>query len=81
MRRTLIALGLSASLVSPAPSHFFDSLWHIVSALWSDSSPAHQPQSKEGCGMDPFGRCSSTTQPQTDAGCGMDPFGLCKSGS
>jgi hypothetical protein len=37
--------------------------WSYVTGLWG----------KEGCGLDPSGRCKA------DAGCGIDPHGLCGS--
>jgi len=81
MRRTLVALSLTASLVTAAPTGFLDRFLALLSALWGDSPPVHQPQAKEGCGMDPDGHCKPTPPPQTDAGCEMDPNGLCKPGS
>jgi hypothetical protein len=81
MRRTLLALSLTASLVTTVPSGFFDRLWSLLSAIWGDSPPVHQPQTKEGCGGDPDGLCNPSTAPQTDEGCGWDPNGLCNPGS
>ena len=81
MRRTLVALSLSTALVTTAPSGFFDRVWMLLSDLWERSGPVHQPQSKAGCEMDPFGRCLPGSQSNTNAGCEMDPNGLCKPGS
>lgn len=81
MRRTLVALSLTASLATAAPAGLLDRFWALLSALWGDSPPVHQPQTKEGCTGDPNGHCKPSTQPQTDAGCGGDPNGLCKPGS
>lgn len=67
MHRALVAVALLASLASSVFSNGFAS-------LWSDSF------SKEGCGMDPSGRCNPAPQPRPDAGCGMDPNG-CPEGS
>lgn len=59
MRRTLVALVLTVSLVPSTPSGLFDRLWALLSARWraAVSLPA-QRQTKEGCGMDPDGRCT-----------------------
>lgn len=81
MRRTLVALSLIASLVTAAPAGLLDHFWTLLSALWGESPPVQQPQTKGGCGMDPNGQCQPTPQPQADEGCGMDPNGLCKPGS
>jgi hypothetical protein len=34
--------------------------------------------SKEGCRIDPWGRC--VAEPTTESGCGIDPWGLCVNG-
>ncbi len=83
MRRTFAAAALTASLVTTAPPGLFDRLWALLSPLWdaSPTLPAHPPQTKAGCGMDPFGACNDALPPQTDEGCGADPFGLCNPGS
>lgn len=75
MHRAVLTLALLASLATPA-SGGLDSLSSLGSWLWGDLL------SKEGCGMDPFGRCSPAPQPgpESDAGCGMDPSG-CPAGS
>ena len=80
MRRTLVALSLTASLAA-APSGTFDRLWSLLSVIWDDPPLVHQPQTKEGCTGDPSGLCKPSSQPQTDEGCGGDPNGLCKPGS
>lgn len=76
MRRALIAAALSTSLMAPGagPIHLLDPLWALFTSLWN------APATKEGCGMDPNGRCKPAVQPSTDAGCGMDPDGRCKPG-
>lgn len=56
--------------VQTAPSEFFGRLW---SFLWN-------LRSKEGCRIDPNGRCViGPAQPpaQTKSGCHIDPFGRC----
>ena len=83
MRRTLFAVVVAASLLTP--------LWDLLSPLWGgsehtdegciwdpDGSCRPAPQTDEGCIWDPNGRCQPA--PQTDAGCGWDPDG-CSSGS
>ncbi|HWM89823.1 MAG TPA: hypothetical protein VN493_03580 [Thermoanaerobaculia bacterium] len=71
MRRALIALALTASMLTSQPT-LVDSVWSFLSAIWSQSSP------DAGCGADPNGRCAP--QPRIDAGCGADPDG-CPEGS
>ena len=80
MRRTLVALSLTASLTA-APSAILDRLGSLLSAVWGDPPAVHQPQTKEGCGADPSGLCNPSPQPQSDAGCGADPSGHCNPGS
>jgi hypothetical protein len=72
MRRSLLAVGLSAALLAPSAGQptGLGSLWAFLASLWSAASL------DEGCGFDPDGRCSPTHL-ETDAGCGFDPFGLC----
>ena len=75
MRRTLLAVTVAASLLTP--------LWDLLSPLWGeadagcgwDPSGHCQPalQNEAGCGWDPYGRCQPA--PQTDEGCGWDPYG------
>lgn len=62
MRRTLLAVAVAASLLTP--------LWDLLSPLWSGSE-----DTDEGCIWDPNGRCQPV--PQTDGGCGLDPYGRC----
>jgi hypothetical protein len=45
-------------------------LWSFLGRLWA----------KEGCGLDPSGRCA-TSPVTTDVGCGLDPSGACKPAS
>jgi hypothetical protein len=79
--RTLLAFALAAILLVPgasaarhrsvpmalrAPQEVLAPLWSFLGRLWA----------KEGCGLDPHGRC--TTSPvTTDEGCGLDPSGTC----
>lgn len=67
MSKAFLALALAASLASQP--NLWGSLWTLVSAAWSESSP------DEGCGWDPSGKCAPVPQPQTDEGCGADPSG------
>ena len=72
MRRTLLALAVTASLFSPG---LLEPLWSLLASLWNTSATGD-----EGCIMDPYGRCLPASEPQSDAGCEMDPYG-CPSGS
>lgn len=60
MRRTLLAVAVAASLLTP--------LWHLLAPLWGSSE-----DTDEGCIWDPSGSCRPA--PQTDAGCIWDPSG------
>jgi hypothetical protein len=73
MRRSLLAVGLTATLLAPTAGQpaGLDSLWAFLASLWSAVSL------DEGCGADPDGLCSQTQQVETDAGCGADPSGRC----
>ena len=75
MRRTLVALTLAASVLTAAPSGFFEPLWRFLSSFWT------APSAKSGCGLDPDGQCKTAPQLQSDSGCGMDPLGCPKGGS
>ncbi|MFY9825532.1 MAG: hypothetical protein WAM82_29430 [Thermoanaerobaculia bacterium] len=61
--------------LEPARVDLLNQIWTTLRSLWS----------KEGCGIDPNGRCSTSPalQPpptiQTDTGCGIDPDGRCHS--
>jgi len=68
MRKSLAAAALMASLMSPWTG-FLDPLWSFLSSL------GNAPATKEGCGMDPFGRCTTATMPSFDEGGGWDPNG------
>jgi len=71
MRRTLVAVTLAASVLTATPSGLFEPLWRFLSSIWN------QPLSKEGCGLDPLGRCKTAPQPLSKNGCGADPLGRC----
>jgi hypothetical protein len=83
MRRTVVALAVSASLLRTSPLGSLDRLWDLLASLWvaAPSVPIHHLPTKEGCGADPSGRCQPVVQPQLDAGCGADPSGRCQTGS
>jgi hypothetical protein len=44
-----------------------DRAWAFLIGAWT----------KEGCGLDPNGRCAPTSTDRTDIGCGIDPDGRC----
>lgn len=69
MRRSLLAVGLTAALLGPAGG--LEPLRAFLASLWSAVPLA------EGCGMDPSGLCRSPRPATADAGCGMDPDGRC----
>jgi hypothetical protein len=73
-----LTLGVSQAAASQAPRgkatredrpvtvRVLDRLVSFVSVFWQ----------KEGCGIDPWGRCGATT-PRIDEGCTIDPLGRC----
>lgn len=77
----LVAIPWTASAANPrsernskpakaAPARsFLDHAWAFLVGAWT----------KEGCGIDPSGRCALATVPtdQADIGCGVDPNGRC----
>lgn len=81
-----LSLGTSGLFAAKAPSegrpakaatrsavHRLEILWRRVTGVWI----------KEGCRIDPWGQCSTSTAPPTqnaDVGCGMDPWGRCSPG-
>jgi hypothetical protein len=88
MRRSFMAVALAASLASTAPYGCFDPLWALFSSLWDtkegcgmDPNGRCLETPKAGCGMDPNGQCLPAPQPTSDIGCGMDPDGRCTPGS
>jgi hypothetical protein len=73
MRRTLAALAVTASLLTPGASqtHLLGSLWGYLTSLWSGATSF-----KEGPGIDPSGRnAAPAPQPTPDEGPGIDPDG------
>lgn len=82
MRRTLVAFALAVPLVTTAPARLLDPFRAFLASLWGSPAAPQLQQPKEGCGMDPSGRClPAAPQPQPDEGCGMDPNGWCNPGS
>lgn len=74
MMAALLSLTL-ASVVEARPvarpaGDLLQSLWGALVKLWAPTAPVN----KEGCTMDPLGRCNTATSP-TDAGCTIDPLG------
>jgi len=72
MRRSLVALAVTASLLTPgaSQSHLLGSLWGFLSSLWSGAT------ADEGAGWDPSGwNAAPAPQPTPDAGAGWDPDG------
>jgi hypothetical protein len=77
-----LAVGASQGVASPSPGEaasreakpaaaftahgIIDLLRTLLRHTWS----------KEGCRIDPWGRCLAST-PTTEAGCRMDPWGRC----
>lgn len=93
MRRSFLALAVTASLVTSQPS-LLGQLWDLLAAVWSEPAadagcifdpsgrctPA--PRSDAGCIFDPNGRCTTAPPPESDAGCIFDPDGApCRPGS
>ena len=61
----------SGRIVDLVDSYSFDRLWSLLLGAWA----------KEGCNIDPNGRCvTQGPAQQTKEGCGIDPDGrpLCK---
>jgi hypothetical protein len=72
MRRSLVAIVLTASLLTPGASQtpLLGSLWGFLTSLWSKAA------TDAGAGADPFGRnAAPAPQPSPDAGAGWDPSG------
>jgi hypothetical protein len=70
MRRSLVVLVLTTSLLTPGASQtpWLGSLWGFLTSLWSKADA--------GAGWDPNGRnVTPAPQPSPDAGAGADPFG------
>lgn len=89
VRRLIVALALSAFLGSPATllaaaprptahqSRAQTTAKNPLSRLWNSLMRAWE---KNGCELDPYGRCLSATQTSTDSGCLIDPNGRCLTG-
>jgi len=86
--RTLLALALGATLVgprmsaaeprsrTPSPQSRQTAVtpWDLFTGFWGFLGRL----AKEGCTIDPHGRCLNDLSPtQLDSGCGLDPHGLC----
>ncbi len=71
MRRSLAALAVTASLLTPGASQApLGSLWGYLTSLWSGAT------ADAGPGLDPDGRnAAPAPQPAPDAGAGLDPNG------
>jgi len=61
----------SVRAVEPATLDFFSRIWSFLRRVGS----------KEGCDIDPSGRCANgpaqSPPPQLKEGCGIDPLGRC----
>lgn len=91
VRRLIVVLILSAFLGSPAsswagprshsaarPSRHQTAVRSPLSWLWNTLVSGRE---KEGCRIDPNGRCLAVSPQQTaDAGCSADPYGQCLPG-
>ena len=72
MRRSLAALAVTASLLTPGASQtpLLGSLWGYLTSLWSSAT------ADTGPGLDPSGRNTAPApQPTLDEGPGIDPSG------
>jgi hypothetical protein len=85
VRRLVVVLALSALLGLPATSMAgprsaarhsrphtaarapLSRLWNALVSVWE----------KEGCHIDPYGRCITVSRPLTDEGCSASPNGGC----
>lgn len=52
---------------APVLTNPWAGLWSFVLRLWG----------KNGCGIDPDGRCLPSVAPPAENGCGLDPSGQC----
>jgi hypothetical protein len=95
LRRLIVVIALCAFLGAPATSL----AGPRSAARFSEDRTANMPLlarllnavvsawEKEGCSIDPYGRCapkSQTTkdsQKSADAGCSIDPYGRCLTGA
>jgi hypothetical protein len=72
MRRSLVALAVTASLLTPGASQtpLLGSLWGFLTSFWSKAT------TDAGAGWDPNGRSAApATQLTPDEGAGWDPNG------
>jgi hypothetical protein len=72
MRRSLVAIVLTASLLTPGASQtpWLGSFCGFLTSLWSKAT------TDAGAGWDPDGRnAAPAPQPTPDEGAGWDPFG------
>jgi len=51
-----------------APLEVWERFWGLLRNAWI----------KEGCHLDPFGRCTAQPTVQTESGCNIDPDGQCR---
>jgi hypothetical protein len=91
VRRLIVVLALSAFLGSPAtslagPRSSAAAARHaraqtapqdLLSRVWNSLVRAWE---KNGCELDPYGRCLPASQTSTDNGCLIDPNGRCITG-
>jgi anti-sigma factor RsiW len=58
----------SSRAAAPSAAGVFAPLWRLAVEAWA----------KEGCAIEPWGRCGASAQTQdADSGCGIDPLGRC----
>lgn len=87
VRRLVLVLALSAFLGSPAVSlagarptarhsrtRPVTTIQTQVSRLWNALVGVWE---KNGCGLEPYGQCSTNSQESSDNGCGLEPYGRC----
>jgi hypothetical protein len=58
--------------VEAAPN-FLGHLWDLLTNLWSAIGP--ETITKEGCDIDPWGRCIAPPGSSSEEGCAIDPAG------
>jgi hypothetical protein len=57
-----------AQAVQPGALELLDRFWGFLRNTWN----------KDGCHIDPFGRCTPQPPVQTKEGCNVDPNGNCR---
>lgn len=64
-------VGATPPKAKPGPASILSQAWSLVLQIWR----------KEGCVIDPDGRCRTAPAPlsSADAGCVIDPSGRCRS--